>query len=135
MSVTAADIASAIGAVTEGLRLQAYQDSGGVWSIGIGETGPEVKPGLVITPEQAWGMFALKQSLLLNMVADKPPLEAGALVDFGYNCGAHALAKVLSGQDTVDNPVHTTDRTGKVRGGLVARRRLESLLIQISRGE
>jgi lysozyme len=36
----------------EGLRLEAYQDSGGVWTIGWGHTGPEVHAGLVWTREQ-----------------------------------------------------------------------------------
>src|ERR1044072_792728 len=40
----------------EGLRLKAYPDplSGGdPWTIGYGHTGPEVKPGLVWTHQQA----------------------------------------------------------------------------------
>lgn len=36
----------------EGLRLKAYQDSGGVWTIGWGHTGPEVVEGLIWTREQ-----------------------------------------------------------------------------------
>lgn len=37
----------------EGLRLVAYLDSVGVWTIGYGDTGPDVVQGLVITKEQA----------------------------------------------------------------------------------
>jgi len=37
----------------EGLRLVAYQDSVGVWTIGYGHTGPDVRVGLTITEEQA----------------------------------------------------------------------------------
>jgi lysozyme len=37
----------------EGLRLKAYQDTKGVWTIGYGHTGPEVKEGLVWTLQQA----------------------------------------------------------------------------------
>ena len=37
----------------EGLRLVAYLDSVGVWTIGYGDTGPDVVKGLVITKEQA----------------------------------------------------------------------------------
>ncbi len=37
----------------EGLRLTAYQDSVGVWTIGYGHTGPDVHPGMTITEEQA----------------------------------------------------------------------------------
>lgn len=37
----------------EGLRLVAYLDSVGVWTIGYGDTGSDVVKGLVITKEQA----------------------------------------------------------------------------------
>lgn len=37
----------------EGCRLVAYQDTGGVWTIGYGHTGPEVKAGLVWTQADA----------------------------------------------------------------------------------
>lgn len=37
----------------EGLRLKAYLDSVGIWTIGYGDTGPDVVEGLVITKEQA----------------------------------------------------------------------------------
>ena len=33
--------------------LEAYQDDGGVWTIGFGHTGPEVVQGLSCTPDQA----------------------------------------------------------------------------------
>ncbi|UVN13516.1 lysozyme R [Pseudomonas phage vB_PaeP_FBPa8] len=37
----------------EGLRLVAYLDSVGVWTIGYGDTGPDVVKGLTITKEEA----------------------------------------------------------------------------------
>lgn len=36
----------------EGRRNEAYQDTQGIWTIGVGHTGPEVHPGLVWTDEQ-----------------------------------------------------------------------------------
>ena len=45
----------------EGLRLEAYLDSGGVPTIGWGHTGPEVHEGLVWTREQA--VEALKKDM------------------------------------------------------------------------
>jgi lysozyme len=45
----------------EGLRLTAYPDAVGVWTIGWGHTGPEVHEGLVWTREQA--VEALKKDL------------------------------------------------------------------------
>lgn len=37
----------------EGLRLVAYLDSVGVWTVGYGDTGPDVVQSLIITKEQA----------------------------------------------------------------------------------
>lgn len=41
----------------EGLRLTAYQDTGGIWTIGFGHVGPEVHEGLVWTLQQAVDAF------------------------------------------------------------------------------
>jgi GH24 family phage-related lysozyme (muramidase) len=131
MKPTLAEFATALLAVIEGCRLTAYKDSGGVWTIGIGHTGPDVTPGLTITPQRAAELFAKDQSPLLGMVVGRPLLAAAAYVSFGFNVGRGALAKVLAGQDTILNPVHTTDHHGVVEPGLVSRRRLESLLIAL----
>ena len=37
----------------EGLKLNAYQDQVGVWTIGYGHTGPTIHAGLIITQDQA----------------------------------------------------------------------------------
>ena len=129
--ITLQQLAAALIAVFEGCRLTAYQDSGGVWTIGIGHTGADVKPGLQITPEQCGQFFEQDQAHLLQMVAGKPLIAAAALVSFGFNCGAGSLAKVLAGTDTIDNPKYTHDMKGHVLPGLVARRRLELLLTQL----
>ncbi len=122
---------AALIAVFESERLVAYQDSGGVWTIGIGST-KGVKPGDVITHEEAIAKFTLDDAPLVKMVSGLPVLEAAAYGSFGFNCGVGALRKVLAGLDTIGNPKHTTDRHGVVRGGLVTRRRLEELLIVVS---
>jgi lysozyme len=131
--VTIADLAAPLIALSEGVRLEAYQDSGGIWTIGIGHTGPDVTRGLTISPELAWQLLADDQAKLLKLVEGKPVLEGAALVDFGFNCGIGSLLEVLLGRETINNPRFTHDRHGNVLGGLAARRRLESLLIQISR--
>ena len=130
---TLAEFSAALTAAFEGLRLRAYRDSGGVLTIGIGHTGPDVVEGMTITMDQATALFAEDQAHLISMVIGRPLLEAAALLDFGFNCGPGELAKVLAGNDTVENPVHTTDRHGNVLAGLVTRRRVESLLITIGR--
>lgn len=65
----------------EGLRLSAYQDTVGVWTIGYGHTGPEVKRGLVWTREQA-------EAALIADVED-------------HNRRIHAALPWLSGVDPV----------------------------------
>lgn len=64
----------------EGLRLTAYQDIVGVWTIGYGHTGPDVKPGLAITRQQA-------DQLLVN---DLARFERGvnALLPPDFDCAA-----------------------------------------------
>lgn len=43
----------------EGCELSAYLDGGGVWTIGVGHTGPEVKRGLTISQFEADELLAL----------------------------------------------------------------------------
>jgi GH24 family phage-related lysozyme (muramidase) len=121
-------LAAALIESLEGDKLTAYLDSGGVATIGLGHT-RGVTMGMTCTPEQAAQWFAEDAAPLFGEVAGvSSVLEASALVSFGYNCGLGALKRVLAGADTIDNPVHTTDRHGNVQAGLVNRRRLESLL-------
>lgn len=43
---------------SEGIRLTSYLDTGGVWTIGVGHTGPEVVKGLRITYDKAMEWLA-----------------------------------------------------------------------------
>ncbi len=130
--MTTQELSAALITVFEGERLSAYQDSGGVWTIGIGHT-EGVTRGMVITHEQAIRFFSLDQASLFQQVMNRPMLEAAALLSFGFNCGHQALAKVMSGADSISNIVHTTDRHGQQLAGLVSRRRLEMALIETSK--
>lgn len=84
-------------AAFEGLRLEAYQDSVGVWTIGYGHT-KGVKPGDTITQQQALDL--LRQDVKsaeddVNRLV-KVPLNQNqfdALVDFTFNLGGGALAR------------------------------------------
>ena len=80
----------------EGLRLFAYQDVAGVWTIGYGHTGPEVVEGLVWTQEQA------DAALLANTGEAQACVNGGvesainqnqfdAMVDFTFNAGRGAF--------------------------------------------
>lgn len=75
----------------EGLRLCAYQDRGGVWTIGYGHTG-NVKKGDTISSAEAETLFEQDYQTALNGM--KPYLhtpltdnQQGVLVDFVYNLG------------------------------------------------
>ena len=74
----------------EGVRLQAYPDSGGVWTIGYGHT-KDVKNGDRITQYQAEQL--LKEDLAqFEAMANKvrglnTQGKYDAVVDFLYNCG------------------------------------------------
>ncbi len=76
----------------EGLRLTAYQDMVGVWTIGYGHTGPDVRPGLMITQEQANALLAADLARFEQGVAKLVTLllnqyQFDALVSFSYNLG------------------------------------------------
>lgn len=78
----------------EGLRLGAYQDSKGVWTIGTGHTRGVVR-GMVITPDQAEVYLEAdmaEAAAAVNQLAT-PCLQCqfDALVSFTFNEGAHAL--------------------------------------------
>lgn len=129
--------------VFEGLRLEAYQDSVGIWTIGYGTTSDivPVRPGMVITESQA-EMF-LRQGLVRfeEDVAQlvKVPLTSdqfSALVVFTYNVGPGSLS-----QSTLRRKLNDGDYAGaaeeflrwnKAGGeelpGLTRRRRAERAL-------
>lgn len=80
----------------EGLKLTAYQDGGGVWTIGVGHTGPEVRKGLIITHSQAMEYLDQDMRYAFRSVCElvKVPLsvnECAALVSFVFNEGRHAF--------------------------------------------
>jgi lysozyme len=129
-SVTLAELSAALIAPLEGCRLTSYADSGGVLTIGIGHTGPDVHVGMTITQTQAEALFAADQSHLLAMVDDRPLLEAAALVSFGFNCGSGALSRVIAGLAHPEDFIH--DAKGNVLPGLVTRRHLEATLMLVS---
>ena len=124
----------------EGVRLNSYRDSGGVWTIGFGHT-VGVTPGQVITLDQAVAFLEQDLNPLLTLVQGRPIIEGAALVDFGYNCGIGALKKLIVGEIQVNNqgftyqnrPVGICDKAGNVLRGLQIRRQLEAALIMTSR--
>ena len=82
----------------EQFRSTAYQDSGGVWTVGYGET-KDVKKGDKTTPERA--LVQLNSSVdqyanqIRSCIGDVPLYqhEFDAYVDLAYNVGAAAVCK------------------------------------------
>ena len=124
----------------EGLRLLAYRDAVGVWTIGYGAT-RGVKAGMSITNEQA-------ERMLLNDVQRfEPEVERlvteplnrnqwDALVSFTYNLGAanlesSTLLRLLNRGDyagAAEQFPRWNKAGGKVLPGLVRRREAERVL-------
>jgi len=82
----------------EGLRTKAYRDVVGVWTIGIGHTGPEVHSGLVWTKEQAYEALAKRldeefEPAVLEGIHNSPVTQNqfDAMVSLAYNIGAYGF--------------------------------------------
>lgn len=82
----------------EGFRATAYQDVVGVWTIGFGHTGPDVKPGLTITREQGEILLNSDIAAAANCVKSAVTYQItqhqfDALVDFTFNLGRGAFLR------------------------------------------
>ncbi len=96
----------------EGRMHEAYTDTLGVWTIGIGHTGPEVHEGLIWTDKQIDAAFAIDVDEAIQGVEGRLPwavkldeARLGALVNMAFQMGAsgllgfpHMLAALKSGQ-------------------------------------
>jgi len=121
----------------EGLRLAAYQDSVGVWTIGYGHTGT-ARPGQRITEQQAEALLredvaSFEQCVMRAVKAPLDQHQFDALVSFAFNLGCGALSrstllKKLNGLDysgAADEIPRWNRAGGNVLRGLVRRRAAE----------
>jgi GH24 family phage-related lysozyme (muramidase) len=124
----------------EGCVLHAYQDVGGVWTIGYGHTGG-VREGQVISQSDADVMLKFDVQKFVNAVNENVKVSMNqnqfdALVSFTYNCGSSALhtstlleklnkSDFVGASNEFDRWVHAG---GKVIQGLVNRRVKEKTL-------
>lgn len=127
---------------SEGCRLEAYRDSGGVWTLGYGHT-HGVKEGDTCTQEQAdaWLVEDMQEAVdaVLRLVrVNITPGQFAALVDFVYNEGAGQFQ-----HSTLLRRINERDFTlagaefsrwvyddGKILPGLVTRREREKALFR-----
>lgn len=130
----------------ESCRLTAYQDQGGIWTIGYGHTA-NVLEGMVCTPFQAasWLMQDVQEAdLQLNrMLSTSITLsqnEYDALTDFTFNVGSHnlwgsTLLHKLNAGDFAGAAAEFEKWdhvSGKVVAGLLRRRIAEETLFNTS---
>lgn len=125
----------------EKLRLEAYLDQAGIWTIGYGETGPHIGPGLKVTPQEAEGWLASRTDALSVSITKlvAVPLKQhqfDALVSLAYNIGitafAHSTLLKLINQGQMDLAASEFVKWDHVKGrevaGLRARRLAERSL-------
>lgn len=108
----------------EGLRLHAYLDTVGVWTIGYGQTGPDIKKGVVWTPEQAEAALTRSAQAHVDELHRKAPWIAGldpvrrrVLENMAYNLGVDGL---LGFVNTL-KMVRAGDYAGASRGMLASK--------------
>jgi lysozyme len=124
----------------EGCQLRAYPDPGtdaAPWTAGYGHTGPDVKPGMVVTQAQAdaWlraDLARAEAEVARLVLPDLSQHEFDALVDFEYNTGALANSTLLAqiNRQNFDAAMREFGRwqfaNGKRLAGLVRRRQQEA---------
>jgi lysozyme len=76
----------------EGLRLEAYQDVGGVWTIGYGHTGPDLLAGMKISQADADALLRADLTVAVSCVnrgvtEEIVQSQFDAMVDFCFNVG------------------------------------------------
>lgn len=125
----------------EGCSLVTYKCPAGVWTIGVGSTGPHVKAGMTITQAQADALLAKDMrkfedgvDKLVRVELDQDEFDACVAFAFNVGLGAFAestLLKKLNAGD-VDGAYKEFGRwnkaNGKVLAGLTRRRKAEAAL-------
>lgn len=125
----------------EGLRLTAYQDVAGVWTVGFGHTGPDVHEGLILTQAEADALLRKDLASAVAMVNSAVKIavtqnQFDALVDFCFNAGSgnflhSTLLRNMNRGDFVTAQAQFgqwVHAGGKVEPGLVRRREAEAAL-------
>jgi lysozyme len=125
----------------EGLRLTAYEDSTGIWTVGYGHTGPAILAGMTISDADAEALLRADLTDAVACVnravtAEILQNQFDAMVDFCFNAGRGNFL-----QSTLLRKVNFEDFTGaavqfglwvhgggEVIPGLVRRRKAEAAL-------
>lgn len=124
----------------EKCRLDAYQDGGGVWTIGWGET-QGVRPGMKWTQQQADDRFKARlvsTASEVTRVAKRPMQQSqfDGFCCFAYNVGITAFAnstmllKFNEGREAADEFMRWVKDGASVVAGLGVRRACERMLFK-----
>lgn len=135
----------------EGCKLEAYKDTGGVWTIGVGATynhkkSRKVQQGDFITKDEALDFFRRDAQVIvaqLNQYIRKPlnSTQSTAIADYTYNRGIGNLLKTQLDELINANPNDSRiaaeirgtglkDRMGNLLKGLQRRRNCEAYLYE-----
>lgn len=126
----------------EGCKLQAYQDSVGIWTIGFGHVGPEVRAGYTIDRAKALdylrkdlghAAFRLSQKVRGDVIDSLSDQQYAALLSFVFNLGAGdwTIWKRLNNREFDRVPMEImkfVNAGGRKIQGLVNRRAAEVVL-------
>lgn len=121
----------------EGCRLTAYKCPAGVWTIGYGHTGSDVKQGLTITPAKAEQLLKADLAKFEKHVQNFDHKyhwaqnEFDALVSFAFNVGSinQLTANKTRTKDQIAQAMLLYNKAaGKVLPGLTKRRQAERQL-------
>lgn len=131
----------------EGERLKAYKCAAGVWTIGVGHTGANVKEGMVITKEKSRELLKADLSRFEKAVNTyiKVPLEQhqfDALISLAFNIGVgnfskSTLVKKINANATIEE-IEFQFKQWRLAGGkpiLLPRRKREARLYKGGRYE
>ena len=132
----------------EGYKTDAYQDGAGIWTIGYGHTGKEVKKGMVITKQEADSLFLKDIELFekeLESLLEYPVKQYmfDAMLSLMYNIGYGAFknssllrelnknkgigTEIIAKYFLLFNKI-TVRGVKKVSNGLMRRREAESII-------
>lgn len=123
----------------EGCRLTAYQDIAGIWTIGFGQTGPDIRMGLSWTQREAdkalmTTVSSIERHMMLMLEVEQNINQMAALIDFAYNLGLSALQnstllkkinKEADIEDIANEFLKWDKANGRVVAGLTRRRKAE----------
>lgn len=125
----------------EGCKLRAYQDSVGIWTIGVGHTGPDVCAGVTVSDQEAISLLQMdlheaEEAVERLVTAPLNQNEFDALVSFTFNLGEGNLKKStllkylnqMRYEDAANEFPRWNRAGGQILPGLTRRREAEKRL-------